>query len=192
MSNITSLRAMARCILGNAASYEWSLQGMGLLRLYLPDNHRLHVWDSRYRRPGVSMIHDHLQWGLESTIIAGSMMNIRYEIRPDGRPYMLGLIKPGYGTYFKDAPAQVSLRRISQETYGPGATYAQEPADIHETNAVDGTVTLMRKLPTDNESARVFWPAGTEWGTAEPREATDAEVRDITSYALRTWFEAAA
>lgn len=181
-------KILARAILTNATAWEWSLQGMGLLRLYLPDNVRLHVWDSRYRVPGVSMVHDHLQWGLHSTVIAGRLRNQRYREQPDAEPFLFATIKPGFGTYFKHEPKPISLYARRSEQYAEGECYQQEPEEIHETDAEDGTVTLMRKTPTADESARVFWRAGTEWGSAEPHVATADEVRDITQHALDRWF----
>lgn len=50
------------------------------------------------------------------------------------------------------------------------------------------TVTVMKKDPTGDESARVFWPEGSEWVSAEPRRATAEEVRAITQHALQRWF----
>lgn len=187
-----ALRVLARAILTQATAYEWSLQGMGMLRLHLPDNYRLHVWDSRYRTPNVSMIHDHLQWGLYSIIVAGRLTNLRYRtvIEADNaRPYLFATLKPGYGCYFKHEPQACMLSADAPRLYLEGEGYEQRPADIHATDAADGTVTLMRKTPTDDESARVFWLADTEWGSAEPRPATNAEVSDITGYALQRWFK---
>lgn len=181
---------LAKFILQNADKFEWSLQGMGMLRLYLTPLVRLHVWDSRYRNDGVSMIHDHLQWSLHSTIIAGELRNRRYTMANSGEPtHMCGMLKPGYGCYFKDSPVPVRLLKAPVEQYRPGQSYRQTPAEIHETDAADGTVTLMRKVATDDDSARVFWPVGFEWGSAEPRKATPQEVRDITEYALERWFK---
>ena len=188
---MTPTKTLARAILSNAGAYEWSLQGMGMLRLHLPDHHRLHVWDSRYRVPGVSMVHDHLQWGLHSTIVAGRLTNRRYRTVIDAanaEPYLFATLKPGYGCYFKHEPQACMLSADSPRLYEEGESYEQSPADIHATDAADGTVTLMRKTPTDDESARVFWPAGSEWGSAEPRRATAAEVEAITSHALLRWF----
>jgi hypothetical protein len=182
------IKTLAQAILTNATTYEWSLQGMGMLRLHLPGDWRLHVWDSRYRADGVSMVHDHLQWGLHSTVIAGRLVNRRYIEHRDGVPFMFATLKPGYGCYFKHEPRAVTLRALPLNTYFSGEGYAQEPAEIHETDADDGTVTLMHKRPTNDESARVFWEAGTEWGSAEPRKATEPEVRAITQYALDRWF----
>jgi len=182
------VRELAQHILTNANAFEWSLQGMGLLRLHLPNHCRLHVWDSRFRKPGVSMIHDHLQWGLHSTILAGVMTNRRYVEDANGTEVMHMTIKPVYGYFKKSEPAGIRLRALPAEFYRPGETYSQEPNEIHETDADDGTVTFMRKSPTTDESARVFWPLGQEWGSAEPRIATAGEVTAITEHALKRWF----
>lgn len=187
------VREAVEAILSKAHSYEWSLQGMGMLRLHLPNNIRLHIWDSRFRVPGVSMIHDHLQWGLESTVIAGRLTNRRYVIAPDdfvgaSNAYTFTVLKPGQGCYHKTEPRAVRLAALTPEIYWPGQRYSQRPDEIHETDAADGTVTMMRKTPTDDESARVFWLQGTTWGSAEPRAATPEEVQQITSNALAKWF----
>jgi hypothetical protein len=58
---------------------------------------------------------------------------------------------------------------------------------IHETDAEDGTVTIIRKTPTGDDSARVFWKVGTTWGSAEPRPATPDEVRLVSERALHRW-----
>lgn len=188
--NIKNLKALAWIVLTNAKNYQWSLQGFGLLRMHLPNDMRLHVWDSRYRFPEVSMIHDHLQWGLSSIIIAGKLTNRKYEIskKQTAFPYMYTTMKPGYGTYFKEDPKLVYLMPTEHELYKEGDSYCQRPEEIHETDAADGTVTLMKKYPTDDESARVFWPEGEEWGSAEPKSVDLDIVEDITSNALARWF----
>lgn len=189
-------RALVEAILRRARSFEWSLQGMGMLRLHMKNNVRLHVWDSRYRVPGVSMIHDHLQWGLESTVIAGRLVNRRYMISSDAVTnlvapdvYQYTVLKPGYGCYHKTEPRTVRLVALRPEVIEAGMVYAQHPDEIHETDAEDGTVTVMQKLPTQDDSARVFWRYGTTWGSAEPRPATEDEVFDITTNALAKWFD---
>lgn len=182
-------KILARAILTNCAAFRWSLQGMGMLRLHLPNDVRLHVWDSRYRVPGVSMIHDHLQWGLHSTVIAGILRNKKYVENELGVAYMTMVIKPGYGSYVKEEPRRIGMIQLRPwGVYQEGESYSQTPSEIHETDAEDGTVTLMRKTPTTDESARVFWEVGTQWGTAEPRAAMPAEVDEICGHALRTWF----
>lgn len=188
MDKYAALKTIARAILSKASAYEWSLQGMGMLRLHLPDNYRLHVWDSRYRVPNVSMIHDHLQWGLHSTVIAGRLSNRRYDESANGAPYMFAILKPGYGCFFKSDPQDTRLSELPVDHYSEGECYSQEPSEIHQTDAKDGTVTLMHKTPTRDDSERVFWPTGTYWVSAEPRPATPDEVADITGRALEKWF----
>lgn len=186
----SGLKTLAEAILTNAHAYEWSLQGMGMLRLHLPNHCRLHVWDSRYRVPNVSMIHDHLQWGLTSIVVAGQLTNRRYKFAVhSGLPYKMATLKPGVGCYFKSEPQNVFLTALPPEVYRAGDMYGQGPSVVHESEPTDGTVTFLRKAPTGDESACVFWPAGSEWVSAEPRRAEKDEVEDIVSYALDAWFK---
>jgi hypothetical protein len=183
-----ALRATTRFILTHAEELEWSLQGLGMLRLHMGNNTRMHVWDLRHAFPGASPIHDHLQWGLASTIVSGRMTNYRYFEDPAGDPYDWVTLKAGYGCHFMGAVQRMRLRRGGGEIYLPGDSYSQRPNEIHWSVPDNGTVTVMRKEPTaDGESARVFWPAGTEWGSAEPRRATLAEITAITSHALEVF-----
>lgn len=184
------IRAFVRFIYENRDNFYWSLQGFGMLRLHLPDNRRLHIWDSRYRVPGVSDIHDHLQWGLSSYIVSGSLVNRIWEMNSgpsfQGCDYPMRMVtlKPGSGTHFKSEPESCMLRAVSEYRYIAGDTYSQAPNVIHQSIPDDGTITLMTKFPTDDESARVFWPSGSEWVSAEPRQATAAEVSEIFGAAM--------
>jgi len=193
-------QALARAILENAQDFRWTVQGMGFMRLHLAGHCRLHVWDKRLRVPGVSMIHDHLQWALNSTILSGELVNRIYHECPGPRPfdsipvvkYNWATIKPGAGCFFKSGVQTTWLtRKMFPARLLPGDTYRQKPDVIHETDAQDGTVTIIRKEPTEDDSARVFWPAGTEWGSAEPRPATPDEVRLVAERALFRWDGAA-
>jgi hypothetical protein len=187
------LTSLVKTILENANTYKWSLQGMGMLRLHLPGDLRIHVWDQRYAVPDVSMVHDHLQWGLESQIISGCLTNYRYVPATDGEQYFYATLKAGYGCYFKHDPVPIRLRALPGEHYSAGQSYAQAPSEIHRSDPENGTVTLMQKQPSDDpESARVFWLAGEKWVSAEPREATVEEVHDIVGYALANWSPATA
>jgi hypothetical protein len=187
-------RRMAEARLRDWAAHSWTLQGFGMLRLHLPDNHRLHIWDSRYRVPGVSDIHDHMQWGFKSTVIAGELLNQHYHEVAANWPGSIAFdsvtLKPGVGTHFKDEVRRVWLVQptAARQRLVAGDSYRQAPREIHSSHPVDGTVTLMQKFPTGDDSARVFWPAGGRWVSAEPRPATPEEVDSIVSYALRRWF----
>lgn len=73
----------------NLPADDWTMQGIGFLRLRIDDSTRLHIWDSRLRQPGVSDIHDHTQWAFTSYVISGSIINVRYTIDPIGQPHKM-------------------------------------------------------------------------------------------------------
>ncbi len=185
---MTDLQVLVRSTLERANSYAWTFQGMGMLRLHLGDNCRLHIWDHERAVPGVSMIHDHLQWGLSSTVVSGTLVNRKYRELFSVKPnYMVKTIRAGIGCVDVKAPAPCYIMESTRERIPAGGTYEQEPYEIHQTCATRGTVTFMRKTPSGNENARVFWPIGTEWGSAEPRAATPLEVAEMVDHALANW-----
>lgn len=199
-------RECVRKILERPLAYDWTLQGFGLLRLYLRDVGRIHVWDDRYAVRGVSVIHDHF-WPLESIILAGSLTNIRYalELGEVSATHWVQAIRTGEGggpigdkracrltvrsveTYTLDAAETAESEGASIHREGEFAgMYWQGAHEIHETRAVRGTVSVMARPEHQGEAktARVFWPHGSHWVSAEPRPATPAEIGTITTYAL--------
>lgn len=70
----------------------------------------------------------------------------------------------------------VWLSPYPPEAYGPGSVYQQQAHEIHETHAMDGTVTILERQDDAEGHADIFWPCGTEWGSAVPRQATEDEV----------------
>lgn len=184
--NIT--KQLVKSILENAAAFKWSLQGLGMLRLYLSTEVRLHVWDSRYAVQDVSTMHDH-PWSFDSIIVAGWVDQYRYTMDPKGDVFMFSVLQCGPGGCAKTQPAPIWLTKGPCESYQEGGTYHQRHDEIHESIPEDGTVTIVtRTFREDTEHARVFWPNGTAWVSAEPRPATIEEVKDITSASLNRWF----
>ncbi len=59
-------------------AFEWSLQGFGMLRLYLSKEVRLHVWDDRYAVKNVTTIHTH-PWHFRSTVLFGELTDVLYQ-----------------------------------------------------------------------------------------------------------------
>ena len=184
---------VARAALEKPHDLEWSLQGFGMLRVYLSDTDRLHVWDSRFRARGVSTIHTH-PWNFESLVVAGVIANRRYYLAPrleGGATHVASMLKCGEGGGLVGIPWTVAVLPATPrpEVYPYGARYVQRAAEVHESNAADGTVTLVRRrFLEDPDHATVAWPKGETWGSAEPRRATREEVEAITSSALRWWF----
>lgn len=188
--------AVRQLLLAGPAIKGWSLQGFGMLRLYLDARceYRLHVWDARYAVKDVSAAHDH-PWDFESTIIAGELVNQLFIEQPDhlpgGSPFLEQKLLCGLGGGLcEEKPRALRLIPHPPDRYNEGDTYFQSAAQIHTSQPVDGTVTIIKRIfHEDTEHARVFWRKGVEWVSAEPRPAYDLEVRNICDRALAMWFQ---
>ena len=175
-------------ILDKAVEYEWTMQGFGLLRMYIKDKARLHIWDDRLEYPNVSKIHNH-SWDLKSTIISGRLFNIQYQKVDDS------LNKPthwhsrfvcGLNTKQLAEPEAVILKRGFSERYEPGQTYSQKAEEIHLTEADRGTITLMeRQLDGAFGEADLFWSIDKEWGTAKPEIADKETIHKCCGFAMK-------
>lgn len=74
-----------------------------------------------------------------------------------------------------------------EEEIPTGWTYHQIASEVHLSDPIDGTVTFNERQRVGEDVARVFWPVGTQWVSAEPRTATAEEVDFITKFALSKW-----
>lgn len=184
-SDVTAISLTVLAILNKWEWYDWSVQGFGLLRLYIGGVGRLHIWDSTLRYPNVSMIHNH-SWDLKSTVVCGRLVNERFDLTTFGMRYMRQRLLTGYDSkMIQEAPEEVSILNRPKETYLPGEIYVQHAAEIHQTIADDGTVTVMARREDDGPGyADVLWHAGTVWGSAKPRPATGDEVHATVNKAI--------
>jgi hypothetical protein len=193
-------KLFAKAILEKANSYKWSVQGLGMLRLYLSDEVRLHVWDNRFKIPGVSPLHDH-PWDFESLVVAGAVRQYRYTLVPktynaafDGgtkllTSYNMTTIKCGPDAEQMAQKEVVWLEKQPVEFYVEGQHYRQEKYEIHESEPLSGTVTLVRRtFKGDRDLARVFWKEDGPFVSAGARPATPEEVETITQASLKRWF----
>lgn len=195
---MNTTRLFVKHLLQNADRFEWSIQGLGMLRTYLSREVRLHIWDSSAVVPAVSSIHDH-PWDFESQIIAGRLVNRLYEVVENGRGARSGLVAVGSSPTHMGAVIQCGakacvvgepkphvLRVYDTALCISGGRYRQHAEELHESvPQEDGTITLVtRRFKKDTEHARVFWPVGTEWVDAKPRPATDEEVNRIVARGL--------
>lgn len=189
--------AAVRTILAHPEAYEWTIQGLGMMRLYLSDEIRLHVWDHSLAVPGVTEIHNH-PWDFTSHIIAGQMTNHvyiagarhgDYSSKPGFEPYQKAVLLCGTGQ-LDPIREEVWLEPWKPDgsgaVYLPGDIYYQNHWEIHRSEFVDGTVTLIvrRFTQADRDHAEVFWPRGDRFGSAEPRIATSEEVTQVSARAL--------
>lgn len=183
------LKLPIKAILENPLGHVWSLQGLGMLRLYLSKEVRLHVWSDHARVDEVSELHDH-PWSFMSWIIAGKLKNTRFtKCDGGGDRYMCQSLLCGTGGGLKGGPVPMQLSASRIEHYMEGDAYFQDAPEIHRSEPEDGTVTIIeRRFSDDVDHARVFWEEGKPWVSAEPRVATDSEVLHITRNALQRWF----
>lgn len=164
MRNHRPLQLAVLAILERAENFDWSVQGFGVLRHYIGTIGRLHIWDSRLRYPGVSPIHTH-SWDLRSTIVSGLLTNTIFSEEQVGNPYHKQRLVTGYASHMVSPVEDTHLVVWSQATLRPGDIYQQRASEIHTTEALNGTITLMERREDKDGEADVYWPHGSEWGT---------------------------
>lgn len=163
-----------------------------MMRTYLSDEIRLHIWDKSLKIPSATPLHDH-PWHLDSHIVVGELRQNRFSIVQRGIPnaeeFNTTTIKCDAGACTLTDTIQVMLRKKPLEVYREGEEYRQRKNEIHQSFPVDGTVTLVtRKFTADRDSARVFWQGTGAFISAEPRPAIAVEVEIITKRSLDLWF----
>lgn len=179
-------RAMAIDILSHPLDHKWTLQGLGMLRCSLPDGVRLHVWTPQLAWVKDAILHDH-PWSFESGIISGSIINTRFveqerdELHTETWEGMT--IKCGAGGCAMSEKKVYHLLRMPPEVYTAGDIYTQAANEIHLSQPSDGAVSIIRRLD-DTEQARVFWPVGKSWDSAEPRTPYEDEIEMACGFAL--------
>jgi hypothetical protein len=179
-------RRLVSFVLAEPHRWEWTLQGFGMLRMYISPEMRMHVWDREFAVPNVCKIHDH-PWTFESYVVEGRIVNCKYAVLSKGeRTHRKQRIVCGPGGGATGEPSLVRLESAGVEKYERGEAYTMYGHEIHESVYEDGTVTLVtRRLGPEMEHAHVFVERDKEWVSAEPRPATREEVQIITARALQ-------
>lgn len=181
---------LATAVILNPLEYEWTIQGLGMLRLYVSDEYRLHIWNGEAAYPNVSKIHNH-PWDFKSLIISGQLRNTRYLSTWRGRADMTVMrqrLRCGENCKLIGEPKEAYLRALKTETYYPGEVYAQNAWEAHISEPAPGCVTLIKRYPClEPDYATVFYDPAQGWGTAEPRKATTTEIRSFCSLATANW-----
>jgi len=158
----------------------WSAKGIGMARLSLPNRRRLHLWHTNFMWADNALKHTH-PWGLRSTIVAGVLENRRFTIGEDGKPYHVRRVDCGAGTCEQYQVEDASLVRGRREVYNPGDSYSQDPGEIHESRAMEGTVSIMSKVGDDTGQALVFYH---HWADAYERTPNRIELAEAIEAAL--------
>lgn len=91
----------------------------------------------------------------------------------------------GPGGHSEGEAEPVHIGAYSVRAYTSGESYAQMAEVFHRTMAEPGTVTIVKRRFRENtENARVCFPLGTEWVSAEPRKASPREANEFIQLAL--------
>ena len=186
-----SKKQLVKFILQHALNFKWSVQGLGMLRLYINENIRLHIWDSRIQVPNVTLVHTH-PWDLTSEVIAGRIRDVVFtdDECADEMIFKKQNIQCGEGACLVGEPENVFLDIISDSVYEEGNQYSHHNTTPHYTSFEDGSVTLnTRDFKEDTEHAYVYIPEGEEFVNAEPRGATQEQIYGITQTSLLRWFK---
>ena len=175
-------------ILHDPLKYEWTISGLGMLRLSLSPTLRLNIWDERLIEPGVSLIHNH-PWHFQSVVILGFVVNAKYGVFKDAREVNYRMVgcgaNPNDGTNL--GPIEVChIAETHVAEYYESDAYAMNASEIHKLEPLDGSVTLISKIPQiePTEWAMVFWPVHEPWGDARIREARPDEITSIIDSTL--------
>ena len=192
MADLTKLAI--KQVLETATAHKWSLQGMGMFRLYLSREVRLHVWDGRFTVERVSTLHTH-PWDFTSHVLSGCLTDRKFKLWDSATAtgaavpnyYEQKIVcGPGGGVAGEKTP--VHLSTAGDSTYHAGHTYSHAAADVHETVFKSGTVTLLERVfGKDTEHAMVYFRLDREWVSAEPRDAKPEEVEAMARVALDRW-----
>lgn len=189
MNNEHLIRLLVENILHHPHDFDWSIQGLGMMRVYLAPMVRLHIWDRSLWVAGVSPVHTH-PWDFDSLIVAGRMHNRRYQSDEyDGQEWNRVKIKCGEDACTVEEPTKVILCEQPLESYGVNQRYTQSADEIHWSLPEDGTVTICTRIPkADRDHAFVYWRGKGPWVDAKPRPATPEEVHEIVNRSLAAWF----
>ena len=183
-------RVEARAIIERSESEpeRWSYQGFGMLRYYITESRRLHIWNPSRRVDAVSDVHTH-PWNFRSTVLCGALVDRVFVEREGVSPFMRQTIACGEGGGLVGDPCPVELAQSRSTLHAEGASYSHPASAIHRSEILEpGTVTVcVREFLEDTEHAFVYWPRREEWGSAEPRPATLEEIDAFTNAALEIW-----
>jgi hypothetical protein len=194
----TVTKSLVRAILQSPHELDWSVQGLGMMRLYLDDHRRLHIWDSSLRVENVSDMHTH-PWNFKSHVVVGQVNNWKYLDITEQKDhwseerhlaYKKQIIRCGVGGGLVGEPEEVTLILAGDEfnVFVERVTYSELAHEIHVSKPHDGTITIVkREFLDDVDHALVFWKDG-DWVSAEPRIATYDEVSRVTQSSLEKWF----
>jgi hypothetical protein len=165
-------------------SVHWTVQGFGMMRAYLDgDRIRVNIWHEVIRKQTASFMHNH-PWHFTSRVLQGRILNTRYVQHKAGTLYHCKEIRPGKELLDYQMLPDERLLALPLEIWYAGTAYTQQAHEVHETAFSNGTITINERKRVGADLAKTYWLPGTDWGSAEPRDATGEEISYLLGYAL--------
>lgn len=212
--HVHDLRAAQVLAAGIMPRLEWRHSGLGMLQAYVHEGGdsetRIHVWDARLRRDGITdsgALHDH-RFDMTSIILLGTLRHQEIEVVPYAEqpdpyadPYVMYEIKSNFrksknGAELVELPGCYScaFRNIDMQAgdeyfFPRGAFHGTyTPADPLKWGP---TITLVRKTNQREVNARIIAPSGVPVVYAFDAPLPESTWRPILDEAVR-WLERAA
>lgn len=173
-----------------AETIRWRAHGIGFMKAYIdsPANEwRINVYNSLLRVPGITVMHDH-PWHLTSYVRCGRLTNTRIarSHRKSAGAFLMneGTINCENFRGIEGKPDPVVLVRRPSEIVERDQWYMQTAHEIHDTEAADGTVTILHRQAAHGKHGRasLFWPLGDEYVDAS-RSITETEILKVAETA---------
>jgi len=177
-------KALVGTILRHAEDFPWRINSIGLLGLRLDERRecRLHVWDPTFS-DGEPPVHDH-PYDFTSTIIAGEMVNTRYQEDAGGEEYVRFRYPPADETVRRSDTVKLSA---TATTITEGGEYRQVAHELHASAQRPGTVTVIRCAWVEVAELTVCLRDANSWRSGQARDATRDEIKAVVAKAL-DWF----
>lgn len=180
---ISEKRLLAARVIEQAHLYDWSVQGFGLIRTYLPGNKRLHIWSQRFKIQDATTLHSH-PWNFTSHVLAGRMHEIVAEKVTIEQASCLdsNVLKAKENKILCGEDAKVITSTdcflSTKVTYHQaGLSYSHKYSDIHASLPSFDCVTLIEREPLDDPDHAYSYTLNDDpWVSAEPRGIDHNEI----------------
>lgn len=186
------VRGQVRHMLDHPYRFSWSFQGLGMYRVKLTEDVRVHIWMPSEANEGVSDMHTH-PWSFRSLVLAGSIRDIVYQDVgrvEDGLPARRHevICGPDGGGALDDGK-MTGLRPLSDQVHEAGTSYKLPWNLVHRSRPqVEGTVTVLLKTEkvSDDQACVYRWPHD-PFGTAEAAPPTRDDIIRAAWTARQLW-----
>lgn len=170
--------------LTNPEDYEWSVQGLGMLRAYLTEDRatRLQIWLKELQLASATSIHTH-PWDFESIIYRGELINRTYAEVP-GHKFDCYVINTG-PTARPLSHSKIDLEITQNRKLTEGQSYYQPKEVPHLTLFSQGAISIIHRLDYSKSDGLAKSYGVGPWVSAAPQDVSWREARSLITYAMK-------